>query len=357
MINIVEKISIIIPIYNVSSSLKRCLNSVINQTYRNIEIICVNDGSSDDSLKILKEFEKKDNRIIVIDKKNEGVSIARNVGIEKSTGEYITFVDSDDWLELNALEVLYNTIISEKVDVVRGSYFRNYNFSSDSIEVDELFELKNKRVKVSNNLLFTSFLEKIINGKINCFVWLLLIKNNILKNVELFDQKIYLMEDSIFYFDLINNIDSIYFLNIPIYHYYLNPQSATKASGYYVRNMYNVLDVNESIINKLKEGKFYSVERQKLLNNSHLNIIESYVFIMYKNSLKDKKELKNIILNIVKDERIIKMFNESNIKTLPKYIKIPLILIKKKKIKALFVFYFIRKIMSNIKTLITKRKE
>ena len=95
-----DKISIIVPIYNCEKYLKRCLESIINQTYNNLEIILLNDGSSDNSLKIIKEYKKKDNRIIVIDKKNTGVSDTRNIGIQKASGKYICFCDSDDVLEL-----------------------------------------------------------------------------------------------------------------------------------------------------------------------------------------------------------------------------------------------------------------
>ena len=98
------KISVIVPVYNVEKYLKKCLNSLINQTLNDIEIICVDDGSTDSSIEILKEFELKDDRIIVISQKNEGAATSRNKGINLAKGEYISFVDSDDWLELDAFE-------------------------------------------------------------------------------------------------------------------------------------------------------------------------------------------------------------------------------------------------------------
>lgn len=98
------KFSIIIPVYNVEYYLEECLNSIINQTYKNIEIIIVNDGSTDHSWDIIKEYARKDSRIIVINQKNQGLSIARNVGIQKSTGDYLLFVDSDDYISLEVCQ-------------------------------------------------------------------------------------------------------------------------------------------------------------------------------------------------------------------------------------------------------------
>ena len=139
-------ISIIIPIYNNEKFISRCLDSIINQTYKKIEIIIVNDGSTDKSLDVISKYEKKDNRIKVINKKNEGVSIARNIGIESSKGDYITFVDADDWLELDAIEKLYIEITEKNVDVVRGNYYIN-KFISDNANIAKMYELSNKIIK------------------------------------------------------------------------------------------------------------------------------------------------------------------------------------------------------------------
>ena len=101
------KISIIVPVYNVEKYLERCLDSLINQTLKDIEIICINDGSTDNSSEILKEYAKKDSRIIIINQNNQGISVARNNGMNKAKGKYIGFVDSDDWVDLDFFEKLY----------------------------------------------------------------------------------------------------------------------------------------------------------------------------------------------------------------------------------------------------------
>ena len=102
-----SKISVIVPVYNVEKFIKRCLDSIINQTMRDLEIILVNDGSTDNSGKICDEYAQLDNRITVIHKENGGLSSARNTGLDVATGEWIAFVDSDDYIEKNMYEVLY----------------------------------------------------------------------------------------------------------------------------------------------------------------------------------------------------------------------------------------------------------
>lgn len=113
-----EKISIIIPVYNCEKYIAQCIESVINQTYKSLEIIVINDGSVDSSLEIINDIASYDNRIIVHSQKNKGQSAARNVGIKISTGKYIIFIDSDDWISNNYVELMYKKIIENKSDIV-----------------------------------------------------------------------------------------------------------------------------------------------------------------------------------------------------------------------------------------------
>ena len=117
-----EKITVIVPVYNVEHYLDKCLDSLINQTYKNLEIIVINDGSTDNSGIICQEYARKDNRIVYIEKENGGLSDARNVGLDKMTGSYVTFIDSDDWVELDYVEVLYNKLLEYCADIAVGNY-------------------------------------------------------------------------------------------------------------------------------------------------------------------------------------------------------------------------------------------
>lgn len=126
-----QQVSIIVPIFNLESYISRCIESIVNQTYKNIEIILVNDGSTDASISIIRQYAANDKRIIVIDKKNEGVSVARNIGIEQATGKYIMFVDGDDWIDYDMIEKL--VIIAEK----SNSDFVGAGFVFEDIDINK----------------------------------------------------------------------------------------------------------------------------------------------------------------------------------------------------------------------------
>ena len=118
------KVSIIVPVYNVEKYLEKCLDSLVNQSLHDIEIICVNDGSKDDSLDILEKYAKKDSRIKIINKQNQGLSAARNDGLKVAAGEYVGYVDSDDWVDLNFYEKLYESAKKYNAEIASGNIIR-----------------------------------------------------------------------------------------------------------------------------------------------------------------------------------------------------------------------------------------
>ena len=159
------KVSILIPIYNVEPYLRKCLNSVVNQTLKDIEIICVNDGSKDNSLQILKEFAEKDSRIIVIDKENGGYGKAMNIASQKATGEYIGIVEPDDFVELNMFEVLYNKAKEYDLDFIKSDFYR---FAKDDDNGNVLYTYNHlSKIKTDYN--------KVINPRENLesFKWIM----------------------------------------------------------------------------------------------------------------------------------------------------------------------------------------
>ena len=128
-------ISVIIPVYNAEQFLRQCMESVCKQSNPDLEIIAINDGSTDGSLAILKEYEKQDPRVRVISTVNKGISQARNTGIDEANGEWIAFVDSDDWLDLNALHLAYKAACEDKADIVMWSYIREYPSGPKPLQV------------------------------------------------------------------------------------------------------------------------------------------------------------------------------------------------------------------------------
>ena len=150
-----EKITVIVPVYNVENYLEKCLDSLINQTYKNIEIIVINDGSTDNSGEICQEYAQKDNRIIYIEKENGGLSEARNVGLDKMTGSYVTFIDSDDWIEQDYIETLYKKIVEYQADIAVGNYY-SYNEDEETyyfhIYGDSYYEKVYDNISIFENL-------------------------------------------------------------------------------------------------------------------------------------------------------------------------------------------------------------
>ena len=136
-------VSVIVPVYNVEKYLRQCLDSLLEQTYKNIEVVMVDDGSKDSSGKICDEYAKKYENFYAVHKENAGLGMARNTGFEHINGEYVTFLDSDDYLENDCIEILYNTLLKQQVDMCKGGFKRVI----DSGEVVSKREYQNELFK------------------------------------------------------------------------------------------------------------------------------------------------------------------------------------------------------------------
>lgn len=152
-------VSVIIPVFNVEAYLKECLDSIINQTFSDIEIICIDDGSTDSSPEILREYASKDSRVIIITKENGGLSSARNAGMEATSGEYVTFLDSDDYLEIDAIQQLYDKASSEQLDmlVFCGKSFCEKGFTTTQKDIYSLCPTPLTKTMTGPDFLIESF--------------------------------------------------------------------------------------------------------------------------------------------------------------------------------------------------------
>ena len=253
-------ISVIIPIYNVENYISRCLDSVINQTYKKIEIICVDDGSPDNSIKILKEYEEKDNRIRIIRQENKGLSGARNTGIKNSKGEYIFFLDSDDWLPLNSLELLYEDILLNKSDISVGNLTKVY------LKKNREIGLKNLE---KNNYSLKNYLEYSINKKnFTANVVNKLYKTKIIiKNQILFKEKI-LYEDFLFTIQYFIYCEKISVIEEVVYYYFLERENS-------IVNTVSKRDL-EAFLNVIEIENFLIKNNQKEILNS--KYFQNYIF-------------------------------------------------------------------------------
>ncbi len=215
------KISIIIPVYNAEKYLRECLDSVINQTFKDIEIICIDDGSADNSFSILQSYAEKDDRIKLLRQENQGPSAARNLGLKNATGEYITFVDADDYVSEKMCEKAYEKAITTKVDIVLFSFFQ---FTSDKILLDDrLQQLSNNTPSVFD---FLSVAEDFISlapvETVGKFYKAEIIKNN---NIT-FPENIRLGEDMCFYYSICMTNPTITIIPEAFYYYRINTENS-----------------------------------------------------------------------------------------------------------------------------------
>jgi len=216
------KVSIIIPIYNVERFLKRCLNSVINQSLEDIEIICINDGSTDNSLSIIKEFSENDSRIKTYNRTNHGLGASRNFGIRKALGEYILFVDSDDWIELDTCEKLFSVAKKNNLDILQGKFNK---VDDDGHKNSYHFFNSYPKNNVMTGLDFFNKAQPILS-----YNWDKLWKRDFFLNNNLYNI------ENIFYEDLVTTYkayilaEKVMYIDFPFYNYYINSNSITNVS-------------------------------------------------------------------------------------------------------------------------------
>lgn len=203
-------ISIIVPVYNAQKYIKRCVESIVNQSYQKWELILIDDGSKDESSLICDELKQTDSRIHVVHTVNQGASAARNRGLDEAAGDYITFVDADDWVEPNHLEVLVNQIDSD-VDLCINSFIADLYYGSRPYQYKEVKTQDNIE---SINAFFTILLQH------SQFLWNKLFKSNIIKDNHIrFNTSISLGEDNIFILEYLNYIRGLSASSVCTYHY------------------------------------------------------------------------------------------------------------------------------------------
>ena len=227
------KISIIIPVYNVEKYLDTCVKSVVNQTLKDIEIILVDDESPDSCPQMCDKYAENDERIKVIHKKNAGLGFARNSGLEIATGEYVTFLDSDDLVDLHAYECLYKILKTNDLDAVYYKFkrFINENEISSSQIINDIVEYSDENIKELMLDIIASEPSARVDHTIQCSSCTALYKLNIIRNhtVRFHSERELISEDLIFNLDFLKHVNKIGFNKSEYYHYRFNPSSLTSA--------------------------------------------------------------------------------------------------------------------------------
>ena len=315
-----QKISVIVPIFNASKSIKKCIESIINQTYKNIEIILINDGSEDNTLEIINDYKEKDERIKVINKANSGVANTRNVGIEIATGQYIMFVDSDDYIDVNYIYEMHNELVKNDSDVaVSGMTSCENN------------EKKIKKIIYKNescNLQFSEIISEIINKLTFCSACKTLIK-----------------KEMIFSFNMLKKATKIRYVNSTGYYYVFSKNSATNKTD--IKSINKYCQDNYYAFNYIKNNtqcENYLISNRVL---TKINIAIKKVIYSDKITYKlFKNEATKIYNKYLVETGIEKSFNVSEINYETKF---NLILIKLLLKRNYFIYYLLLKIKKIIK--------
>ncbi|MGB4439802.1 MAG: glycosyltransferase [Sedimentibacter sp.] len=297
-------ISIVVPIYNVEKFLSRCLDSILAQSLKDIEVILVNDGSTDLSLDICKDYQKKNKRIIVIDKINEGVSVARNTGIEAATGKYIGFVDPDDWIEPNMYENIYKTIEKYKCNIAFCNYSKDSKRTSNikmlKVQKDVLGKLDIINELIANMIGIEDIIPKYYNV-MGC-VWRCLYRKDFIDKFHLsFQPGITIMEDLIFSVQALIYCDKVCIDHGVYYHYMKNKTSSLHS--YNEKMWQDQVEVHNKLEEIIEEADLSEYMRNRL-DSRYIGMAACAVGNeVYKSNanLKDRMEAAKFI---IKDEKL-----------------------------------------------------
>lgn len=277
-----ELISVIIPAYNVEKYIDRCMETVVGQTYKNLEIILVDDGATDSTPALCDNWAKKDSRINVIHKDNGGLSNARNVGLEHATGDYIAFIDSDDWIELDMYEYLLNLIKSYGVEVAFCDFVRKKSKSKISN--------KREQVVIRKDRDLDRYFYRIDGGKSSYAVWCGLYKADAIKGIKFIEKEI--NEDVLFRYEVYKNVRSIVFSNQCKYNYFVNSEGITMGS--LSKKDFSLFRIWDYIVEQEMDGSNYEWAK--------LNRIRATYTLYVKGLISGNKDVEKEILSCWKDE-------------------------------------------------------
>lgn len=306
-------ISIIIPVYNRINKLSASVKSVLKQTYKDIEIILVDDGSTDGSSELCDKLAFEDDRIKVIHQNNQGVAVARNTGILKASGDYIGFVDSDDLIEPQMYETMYKNLVENSVDlVVCGSKIGQYNKNTKLISNNINYHFD--QLIIGRENILTEIL-KLLTGSLMNPVWNKLYKvENIKKYNIKFPKNIPLGEDLLFNLQYYKTIESIKFLSECLYIYIIDEKDGTLAR-YYENKFVYMNSQYKGVIDYVSNVEEDSPQHQKQIDFLYIKWIYScFIDLFCDNCLLNKKDKYIYIKNILREENVNEVA-KSNIST------------------------------------------
>lgn len=298
-----ELISIIVPIYNVEDYLSRCIESILSQTYENLEIILVNDGSTDNSIDICKKYLEIDSRLKLIIKENGGLSSARNKGLENATGKYIAFVDSDDWIDKEMFKTMLNVAKNESADIVQCGVKK----IKENGKVERILYSYDNKYNCNEDILEAHF-----QDKISVTVWNKLYRREIVEGIRMIEGKN--NEDNMYSIEVLLSTNKVVCINDAYYNYLQRTNSIMKIS------------FNEKKLDAIYAGNYVAKMcekyNSKYLNYARINlcIICYYLYQdLISSSLEEKSLYKTIIIEefnknflLIKNSNEIKLISYKN---------------------------------------------
>ena len=279
------KISIIIPVFNAQKHIHRCLDSLTNQTFKDIEIICVNDGSTDSTSKILEDYAKKDNRIKILNRKNSGAAISRNEGYKLAQGEYIQFLDADDFFESNMLEEMYNLAIENNADVAVCDHHRYDEIKNEVQDIETPFQ---RNIKTNQVLSAKDYPDDILSTTFLA-AWTKLIKKEHIDKYNIQFQDLKCCNDNTFSILSILLAEKIVLINKKYVYYSINVSESISSSR--AKYATNIIDAMISTIDTLKKHKKYEASMRFLYNIYHRSFKAEYKNCTALNKLKFELKL------------------------------------------------------------------
>lgn len=300
------KVSVVIPIYNVEAYLEDCLKSVLNQTLTDIEVICVNDGSTDKSLSILEKYAKEDKRMIVINQENAGHAVATNIGMTYATGEYLFLMDSDDIIEFNALELTYNKARENDVDFVIFKAI-NYNNAEEKYYETKSYTMKEVYNQVHDNVFSYEEVKDLI-FMMSVTPWSKLYNRRFISENNIIFPEGLIFDDNIFFWEVLFNAKRIVFLNEFLFIRRFYSTSSTNNGDL---RFLDSIKINKLIWDTFKKYDYFDYHKNHLYNNMVLSIYNRYTKIKdeYKNIF--FQEMKKAYMTILEDEDLFNDFMEN----------------------------------------------
>ena len=328
------KVSVIVPIYNAERYLKKCIDSILNQSLKEIEVILINDGSTDGSIKIIEEYSKNDSRVVILNLKNGGPGKARNEGIKIAKGEYLSFVDSDDYIEREFLEKLYKTATHNKVQMVMTNYKDINMFDGVKSIINHTLEcgIVYNEERIKNEIIST--FTKVGNYGFFNLCNKLYLREYILSLGFLIDETRDHGEDWLFNIKVFLNLNSFIALNEPLYNY-IHSNGNSLMTKYRENQFELYLDGRMKILSLLPND----IIDYNSLNKNFIYEFSSYIIKTYRN-VSDKSKRNELLNRVVNEKQVIESCK--NVHGLPFNFKIIAFLIRNKMQALALVLYKIK---------------